>query len=148
MKTDMRWSVKYQSGFGTDTSVSKTLLELILNHTSECMYYGVRKTWQEGKYTVSKYHTGETVKRYIRIFSESLIKKPDTIIKHRSIINEFIEVVSQHVSKMMHLFDFPVYTHENDIAKRGLLIKNNRKNNVFRCEKRDPFKHTIMKIPR
>lgn len=148
MKTDMRWSVKYQSGFGTDTSVSKTLLELILNHTSECMYYGVRKTWQEGKYTVSKYHTGETVKRYIRIFSESLIKKPKYTINNRSIIKEIIEVVTEHVSQMMKLFDFPVYTHENEIAKRGLLINNNRKNIVYRCQKRDPFKHTIMKIPR
>ena len=163
MRSDVVFTVTYEAGFGTSSAAGKTLLELLTFHRSECEYYGVKKTWHEGRYEISKYHSGEAVKRYAKKYIIE-IDPPKEKISSKNLISEIIKGIEFLVGGSMmslindlnnsgyggiyDLFSVGSYSRENPMAKRGKLINDNKNTAIKMLPKHDPFKQTILKIPR
>lgn len=156
MKTDLRWQVKYETGMGYTKDEAETLLDLIDKHKRECYEFGVTKIWCEGRYTIKKYHKGSSVRRYAKIYKDLI--KPDPVINKakeamsmmEKIINElsniFIEPLSSYFMDV--LGEINNETKNHDLVKTGRLINDFKGSSIKKVDKKPPFKHTIMKIPR
>ena len=163
MKSDLRYEVTFEAGFGDASQESESLIDLLKEYVDECKHYGIIKRWREGKYEISKYYDGKVVKRYAAIYKT--LWKQHTIAVHggsnsKSMIEKMIEAMADALKPLMDmlssnstlddLYDVlgGISSQSNRLAKKGLLIRNNQSYKPHKMIKRDPFHRVVMKIPR